>query len=89
MQFCGLAFADDPLAWKVIQALAAVLAQKQRLAELETHLLIMGDDVRLDNDHHVFAEDHFAAFMAGGRAALNKWRVLVSSVNQIVIDTVK
>src|SRR3989338_6186675 len=78
----------EPLAPEGVQTLAAVFADEQCLAELKPHLFVMRNHVRLDDDHHVFAEDHFAAFMAGGRAALNDRRVLTGSMNQVVVDAV-
>src|SRR2546425_8698158 len=84
----SLSLADDPLAWEGIQALTAVLPHHQRLAELKAHLLVLCDDVRLDDDHHVLAEDDLSTLVPGSRARLKNRRILIGAMDQIVVDRV-
>ena len=80
--------ADNPVSAKGIQTLTAVFPHYERLTELKSHLLVLGDDVGLNDDHHVLPKDHFITFVAARRAALNDGRVLVGAVNQVVVDAV-
>src|SRR3970282_364900 len=80
--------AHDPLARKVIQALAAVFPDHQGLAELQPHLFVFRDDVGLDGDDHVLAEDDLRALVPARAPGLKDRRVLVGAVNQVVVDAV-
>lgn len=85
---CGLVPADDPLAREAIQALASVFAHDQRFTELQPHLFVLRDDVRLDDDDHIFSEYDFPSFMARRCARLENRRILVGAVDQVVVDCI-
>lgn len=79
---------EDPLTRESIESFAAIALDENRFAELQAHLLVMGDDVGLDHQHHVLPEHYLAPFAAARGARLDNGRVLIGAVEEIVIDGV-
>ena len=89
----GLAYqlstlADNPLARIGVQRFAAIFLYHQCLAELQAHFFVVGHEIGLDDDHHVFVKDHFTGIMPLARFGLKDRRILIDAVDQIVVGAI-
>ena len=84
----GASPTDHPFARILVQRFATVFGHEQRLAKLQAHFFVVGHQIGLDDDDHIFTEGQVARLVALAGFGLKDRRVLADAMDQVVVGAI-